>query len=292
MTSEQKHRPITKPYKQLLIRMIDKLGEPRFFPLLSQELNNTIPQERSNIIFSFSQEHGPRPLSHDITSPGITKNLKRYLKGLYLLDPFYLASTEGLASGFYTLNDVAPDNFRETEFFLRYYKKDGIADDMGYCITLEDIGQKERYLHFSFAHTENDTLTQDRLDELHALEPLVRTLVLKHLRLTNNRELANPTSDLHRQLKQVMKDFGSSVLTGREREVLLLILHGHSSQAIADKLEIALRTVKLHRQNIYRKLDISSQAELFYLFIDSLSCLNLDENPDPLSAYLAPPSSP
>jgi DNA-binding NarL/FixJ family response regulator len=72
--------------------------------------------------------------------------------------------------------------------------------------------------------------------------------------------------------------------------VLQLILHGHSSQSIAGKLDIALRTVKLHRQNLYQKLDISSQAELFYLFIDSLSCLGNGDNFDPLSAYLQPPS--
>lgn len=278
----------TTRFEPLLIRLIESLGEEPFFSILSAELNKIIPLARSSVIFSFSKDHGPRLLSHDMNAPGITPDLKRYLKGLYLLDPFYMASSQGLASGFYTLNDVAPDNFRKTEFYLRYYEKDGIVDDMGYCFPLDEIGKKGSHIHFSFAHTKEDLQRQDRIDELRELEPLIRALVFKHLRLTENKALIPPTSDLHQQLKQIMNDFGSSVLTGREREVLLLILHGHSSQAIADKLDIALRTVKLHRQNIYRKLDIGSQAELFYLFIDSLSCLNLDDHPDPLFSYMSP----
>jgi len=122
------------------------------------------------------------------------------------------------------------------------------------------------------------------------MAPLVKTLVLKHLSLTENKDLSQPDSGLHRQLMQVMNEFGSSILTTLEREVLQMILHGHSSQSIADKLDIALRTVKLHRQNLYQKLDIGSQAELFYLFIHSLSCLDGGENSDPLITYLQPPS--
>jgi DNA-binding CsgD family transcriptional regulator len=42
----------------------------------------------------------------------------------------------------------------------------------------------------------------------------------------------------------------------------------------------------LHRKNSYAKLDVSSQAELFYLFIDSLASLTNYEGGDPLVGYL------
>ncbi|RTF06923.1 response regulator transcription factor, partial [Serratia marcescens] len=57
------------------------------------------------------------------------------------------------------------------------------------------------------------------------------------------------------------------LLTPREREIVDLILAGCSSQQIADRLFISLGTVKNHRKNIYGKLNIGSQAELFSLLL-------------------------
>ena len=37
-----------------------------------------------------------------------------YVKGLYLLDPFYIANRENPQSGFFHLLDIAPEYFRET----------------------------------------------------------------------------------------------------------------------------------------------------------------------------------
>lgn len=57
------------------------------------------------------------------------------------------------------------------------------------------------------------------------------------------------------------------LLTPREREIVDLILDGCGSQQIADRLFISLGTVKNHRKNIYSKLAIGSQAELFNLLL-------------------------
>ena len=59
-------------------------------------------------------------------------------------------------------------------------------------------------------------------------------------------------------------------LTDREREVVQLILRGHSSESIGFNLGISLGTVKTHRKNVYAKLAISSQSELLSRFLKSL----------------------
>lgn len=51
-------------------------------------------------------------------------------------------------------------------------------------------------------------------------------------------------------------------LTKREKEIVKLIADGLSSQEIADKLFISLRTVETHRQNINQKLDVKNTAGL------------------------------
>jgi DNA-binding CsgD family transcriptional regulator len=48
-------------------------------------------------------------------------------------------------------------------------------------------------------------------------------------------------------------------------------LRGNSSKAIAKRLSISQETVKVHRRNLYAKLGVSSQSELFSLFLQRLT---------------------
>jgi LuxR family maltose regulon positive regulatory protein len=50
-------------------------------------------------------------------------------------------------------------------------------------------------------------------------------------------------------------------LTARELEILRLIGDGHSNQAIADRLVVAVSTIKKHVNNIYGKLDVRSRTQ-------------------------------
>jgi NarL family two-component system response regulator LiaR len=55
---------------------------------------------------------------------------------------------------------------------------------------------------------------------------------------------------------------GLDQLTGREREVLLGIVRGHTNKEIAAELGISHRTVETHRESLMRKLQIRTVAEL------------------------------
>jgi len=84
---------------------------------------------------------------------------------------------------------------------------------------------------------------------------------------------------------QGMENFGKSCLSAKEGEVLHLLLMGHSAKSTAERMGISPGTVKIHRNNIYAKLDINSQTELFSLFIDALANMAGDGSEDPLIAY-------
>ncbi|CAN7241235.1 helix-turn-helix domain-containing protein [Pararhizobium sp. LjRoot238] len=60
-------------------------------------------------------------------------------------------------------------------------------------------------------------------------------------------------------------------LTLQQRNIVRLILRGHSNASIGETIGISEGTVRIHRKNIYRRLAISSQAELFRIFIDHLN---------------------
>lgn len=51
-------------------------------------------------------------------------------------------------------------------------------------------------------------------------------------------------------------------LTARELEVIHLSREGLSNSAIADRLHVSVYTVKNHKQNIYLKMDVRSNAEM------------------------------
>ncbi len=57
-------------------------------------------------------------------------------------------------------------------------------------------------------------------------------------------------------------DMELSSLTEREREVLTLIARGLANKQIAQQLDISPKTVARHRDNIAKKLNLSSRAEL------------------------------
>lgn len=50
-------------------------------------------------------------------------------------------------------------------------------------------------------------------------------------------------------------------LTGRERDVLVSLLHGNSNKQIAAELELSPRTVEIYRKNVMRKLDARSASD-------------------------------
>ena len=58
-------------------------------------------------------------------------------------------------------------------------------------------------------------------------------------------------------------------LSPREREIVRLILSGHPTAGIARKLRLSAGTVKNHRRNIYDKLDITTERELFLQYLDA-----------------------
>jgi DNA-binding CsgD family transcriptional regulator len=59
----------------------------------------------------------------------------------------------------------------------------------------------------------------------------------------------------------------SARLTAREQEIVELILQGHPTKSIAERLDLSRGTIKNYRQRLYDKLDITTEREIFLAFI-------------------------
>jgi FixJ family two-component response regulator len=58
-----------------------------------------------------------------------------------------------------------------------------------------------------------------------------------------------------------------NALTAKEREVLAHVAAGEANKIIAKRLDVSLRTVELHRQNVFQKMGADSLAELVRMVV-------------------------
>jgi DNA-binding CsgD family transcriptional regulator len=205
--------------------------------------------------------------------------LELYRNGAYLLDPFYRLVDESRAEGVFALRDAAPKGFRQSEYFRVYYKLTDLRDEI--CISVIEQGGQKILISIGRHSDDRKFSVQDR-ELLVLLMPAVKQIVHKWW-VKNARR---PKTELGKQLSLALDSFASSLLTKRELNVLRLFLHGHSSISICERLGVGRETVKYHRKNVYSKLDVKSQAELFHLFLDSIRTTTEPLSKDPLVSYL------
>jgi len=67
---------------------------------------------------------------------------------------------------------------------------------------------------------------------------------------------------LKQDLRHAQSVYSKITLTLREQQILQLIVNGHTSQEIVDKLFLSINTVNNYRSRIFMKLDVSNMAEL------------------------------
>lgn len=81
--------------------------------------------------------------------------------------------------------------------------------------------------------------------------------VIEALQLDENQRLAAADSDSVNSL--------TSRLTTREKQVMDLVLAGTLNKVIADELQISMRTVEVHRANLFEKMGVRTAVELAQL---------------------------
>lgn len=198
--------------------------------------------------------------------------LDLYLERCYLLDPMFNAICNDGLSGVSRLSNLSPDSFTQSDYFQLCYRDFGLADEIDIVVPLNggftlgvSLGRKHSIGCITRAEL-------NRLQEQYVvLAALIRQFWLSNSDKFYLREnVATP-------LTQALCTFGQGVLTRREQEIVSLILKGHSSQSIAEQLEISVGTVKVHRKNIHGRLNTSTQSDIFTLFLNHLGEMELPQ---------------
>lgn len=254
--------------------LVRACGETGFEAALCQALRRLV---EFDFVMAFAYRGAERPLALGDTLDAKLRRIliEDYLNGPYMLDPFFQAILDGTVNGCHRLAELAPDRFRQSEYYRAHYARTRIGEEVGYFFALP--GQVTGVLSFA-RWNDHPPLTRQEMELLRAIEPSLAGLLARHWAGTAERfpgtaagRSAPRAAGQPLPLAQALERFGRSRLSNREREIVTFVLQGHSTESIARHLDISPGTVKIHRKNIYRKLGISTQAELFASFLQSLS---------------------
>ena len=221
---------------------------------------------------------GPSYVFDTFSGPRAKRAVELFIAGTYLLNPFYNASLGGLTSGIYLMRDLAPDNYLGSDLYRGLDIRRHEDEELGYrthgwpegmeelLIAIDLPGGEMAEISLSRIRSEGgfDEASITRLRQAHPMIAAIFRRLWGHLARGDTRPQSGAIDHL-------FADFGRGLLSPREREVALLILKGHSSESIGYHLGISIATVKTHRQKLYAKLNLSTQQELFSMFLRSLN---------------------
>lgn len=244
-------------------RIIDSTGTQDFPKVLARGLRDIAAYDFT-VIFGYVGTARPLDLYDDFPPDRHRLHVEEYQEGPYLLDPFFLASLDQTEPGLWRLREIAPDRFYRGEYYRNYYAQTGLAEEIGYLVKVNP----KLVLVISLMRKEK-RFSSAEVRALKQVWPVVDAACRQ-----NWQSIAVSESDVSRDMQQriagAFHSIGEGVLTPREKEVVELTLRGHSAEAVGRLLQISAGTVRIHRRNIYAKLRISSQGELFSMFIQAM----------------------
>jgi DNA-binding CsgD family transcriptional regulator len=244
-------------------RIVDSVGSPDFAPTLAEALRAIAPYDFT-VIFGYVGSSRPLDLYDDFPPDRRRMHVEEYQEGPYLLDPFFLASLNLAEPGLWRLREIAPDRFYQGEYYRSYYAQTGLAEEIGYLIQVS----RELTLVVSLMRKDKRFSTAE-VRNLKQVWPVIDAACRKNWQNIVVAE-DDDTRDIAERIAVAFQRIGEGILTPRERQVVELTLRGHSADATGKILEISPGTVRIHRRNIYTKLRISSQGELFSVFINAM----------------------
>jgi DNA-binding CsgD family transcriptional regulator len=244
------------PLHQGLARVFSTVGQDGFWRALVDTLRLLVPLDNA-LVAVIRPGRVPRLLvDFDARGGGDEhEELADYCAGMYLLDPFYLAVCAGITDGLHSLDSVAPDQFQQSEYYLSYFRSVVGGDELQFMINVDGA-----VLGLSLGRSTRFSLEEQ--GRLLCVRDWVLAAMRRHLQLLPPEGPVADAGDL-----ATLLDRFDARLSVREIETARLILQGFSSKAIAQQMGISPETVKVHRRNLYHKLNVNGHGELFALVL-------------------------
>jgi DNA-binding CsgD family transcriptional regulator len=269
----------TVAWYRFLGEIIDGLESERFLEHFIERFGRLVAFDLATI-FVYRGRSRPLVVYDNFQLAGAQRGIAAYVQSSYVLNPFYQAYLKGIGPGVYRIRDLAPDAFFVSEYYKSYRALPRASEEIGFITDGWPEGMEEALIVFALENGEVGELgiyrdisgggfSDGELARIAAVEPALGAIFRKYWASAGGAQASPPDS----RVDDAFAGFGEEILSDRERQVMRMILHGHSSESICFNLGISLGTVKTHRKHAYAKLGISSQSELLSLFLQSLQAL-------------------
>lgn len=260
-------RALPNAAERQLGEVLRRLGKGGFESALWEFLHRCVTPDNL-LILAYRGSASPEILFRHSAIPEVFGRIETvYLAGAYLLDPYHELHLTRVPAGVYRLNDVAPDAFHRSRYFLEYYQQTTLLDELTFITyPTQDVSL---YLCLGRDASSGHAFAARDVETCHRLTPIVAALADAHWATLPIEPGFRP--DLASQLVQALQAAHGIRLSPRQAEVALLILRGHSTASIALRLDVSAQTVKVFRKQLYSRCAISSQAELFSLLLPLLA---------------------
>jgi DNA-binding CsgD family transcriptional regulator len=245
-----------------IARAVAAIGSEKFAPRLADLCLGLFGSD-SLFISVFSRNLPPRQLFSNLDAEASQRTIGPYLSYAYLLDPFFELFKVGIGTCVVSLDECAPDDFRSSEYYRVFYSEIGLRNEVSMFV---DAG---RGTSIVLSLGQRGTVAKAPMQDKKLLEqtlPVIAALCLKNWPSAGASE-----GDTDTAVTLAFERFQNSKLSAREAEIVRLMLKGHSTKSMARLLGNSPETVKVHRKRIYAKLSISSQGELFSMFLGALA---------------------
>lgn len=238
------------------------VGQPYFIDKLTYLLRSAASFD-DYVMLMYHPSSAPIVLSASLANTDESV-WNRYMKGAYLLSPFYDFCMKN-GSGFVTLKEIAPEDFYTSAYYDDYFKPSRLIDEV--CFVVQGL---ENYSYLlSLGRTKTlSSFNQRVMSKLQALSPILEAAVKLDDQQRHQERHQQPES--HLELKKRLMNYGNEKLTAREQDVMQLLIRGYSSKEAAQALSISPETERVHRKNIYAKLEVDSQKELLSQLFDEI----------------------
>jgi LuxR family transcriptional regulator, activator of tox operons len=238
---------------------ISALGTPDFGRGLFAALQADLACDQVSV-FAFSAQALPRIVAAgDLSDDQVSRVLARkYVSGYWKSDPAFtfLSGLEQVPD--LALVSISSLDISDRDYRAHFYEHNGITSRL----TMARRDATGLWVSNFYRNAAQPPFSGDDLASLSRQGPLIDSLTRKHDQLLRDRPDFTDLHSIEERMSAPPFD-----LSPRERHVCARILHGLTSEGIALDLGISTNSVLTHRKSAYRRLNISSQNELYRLFL-------------------------
>jgi DNA-binding CsgD family transcriptional regulator len=245
-----------------LARAIAGIGSEQHIERMVDLVRELVPQDLVTVT-RYSTTQRPEFVSHRNFSDAM---VARYLEIYYLYDPFFHYWRGRQRPGVVPLRNLAGRDVKRGRYVAEFLAQSVICDEVG--LLLDD---GPGWCLGIFLERSRKAFSGAEIARLQGQFPVFAAL---HALDIKSRQPGFRRTDqapaVARKVDEHLPDGLWPELSNRERQLVGLILAGYPTALIARRLSISVGTVKNHRRSIYRKLDITTERELFLQYFEQL----------------------